>query len=375
LKHSTIRGPALLFNLPVLLTLLILLLVASWLLASTGFDGIFTARLFSSPQALVVLVFGPLALLAFSAVLLFSLISEHLHRPRGGRIRLRFFWYFFILILCSAIPQTLIVSRFVGAALGSWFDNRVSDSLAAAEELAELYTAERARVIQTVADRYLTGLAISNYRARPADWMKDIRSIDPHALACQVYRVEIDSDGQIQHSMVIELGDSDRFYPVKELEAVPEGLFTRSVNEDVFRFGRTVRYNDAVYIAVLSSLIPANFNARLDRIRSGYAQSRVIDRLRPHLPTIGLWLFAVFSLPVLLMVIILAMHMSARLGEPLVALEEVAARLCVGDASVRVVPHSKDEFSGLARALNSLADQRSAEISSKTGDKKNRADV
>lgn len=375
MKQSTIRGTALLFNLPVLSTLLILLLAASWLLASAGFDGIFTARLFSTPQGLVVLVFGPLALLAFSAVLLYSLISEHLHRPRGGRIRVRFFWYFLILILCSAIPQTLIVSRFVGSALASWFDNTVSDSLAAAEEIADLYTAERSRAIQAVADRYLNGLAISNYRSRPADWMQDIRSIDPHALACQVYLAGTDIHGQTHYSMVIELGDSERFYPVGELETVPEGLFTRSVTEDVFRFGRTVRYSNAVYIAVYSSLIPPKFNARLDRIRSGYEQSRIIDRLRPHLPTIGVWLFAVFSLPVLLMVIILAMHMSARLGEPLVALEEAATRLSVGDASVRVVPHSKDELSGLARALNSLADQRSTEILPKTGDKKNRSGV
>ncbi len=357
MKNIRRRSPSLLFNLPVLTILLILILSASYILATTGFSGIFSAEIFRSGRGLLLLVISPLVLLTFLSFMLYRMVSENLQSRRGARLRMRFFVAFCVLVLCASLPQTLIVSRFVGAALGTWFDNSISQSLKAAGDMADLYTAERLRSINIIANRYFSGLSISNYRSRATDWMPAIREIDPNAVAAQVFLKRSEFGGGPDFTPVLEIGDSSQFLSVADFAAVPEGLFFRTPQEDVYRFGRVVRYGNSTYICVYSSLLPAGFHERLNSITSGYNQSLVVDRLKPFLPTLGIWLYAVFSLPVLMMVVILALYMSSRIAEPITALEEAASRIAGGDMNVRIIAHTKDELGDLALALNTIAEQ------------------
>jgi len=178
------------YTLPFLLFIFVLVVAASWLLASSGFDGVFSASLFTSPQGILVLVIVPLGLLAFLGILFFGLVSESIHQGDASRIGNRLFFGAALAVLMATLPQTVIVGRFVSSALSTWFDHSVSEALVSADELVDLYSAERSRLILKVSDRFLNGLAISNYRARPVDWMTDIRSIDPGAAACQVYLLD-----------------------------------------------------------------------------------------------------------------------------------------------------------------------------------------
>jgi nitrogen fixation/metabolism regulation signal transduction histidine kinase len=342
------------FSLPFLCFTYVLIVASSFLLADRGFEGVFSATLFNTPRGILLLVAGPFAILSFLGLFLYAVISDSLHSGTAGRFSAKVFLVSASLLFAVALPQTVIVCRFVGTAVGSWYNEGVSDSLVAVEDVAGLYAEERARSMEKVAGRYFTGLAITAYREHPTDWMSDIRSIDPHAVACQVYREDRVGD-VTSYVPVIEAGDSERFLSRELFVHVRNGLFNLEGENDSFRYGALVRYSNSSYICIYTADIPEGFTDRLERVRETRAQARIIDTLKPYLPLMGIWIFAMFLLPSIVMILIIAFRAAITLGEPLRAIAEGTARLAEGDSSWRIVPRSKDETAVIGRMVNSIA--------------------
>lgn len=346
-----------------------LIVAASFFLASSGALGVFRATLFNTPKGILLLVVAPLALIVFLGLLLFGIMSDSTRRNRTNRAGNRIFLAFCLVIVASTVPQTIIVGRFVTTALRSWFSSSMSESLQSANEIADLYMAERKRLIELVAEKYLNGLSIDNYRDRPVDWMTQMRTMDPDAAACQVYLLSVDPDGVPRNVTLLESGDSDRFIPRLKLDAVHDGLFSLEGDDDVLRWGQIVRYGRSTYLCAYASRIPAGFREKLEQIRAAREQAHIIDTLDPYLPAMSIWIFLMFCLPSALMVIVISFLISVRLTDPLRALEEATARLAEGDSSFRLVTHANDEFSQTAVLLNSVA-----ESVGKTSEKAKQAD-
>ncbi len=366
MKQIRRRRPSVLYTFPFLVFSFVLILVSSFLLAVTGLEGVFSARLFNSPQGLLLLVVGPLTLIVLLSLFLFGMISESILHGSGNRFRLRLFLVICTLVFTATFPQTLILGRFVSTSLGTWFDRSVTDSLLSAEDIADLYSVERIRSIEKVSARFLNGLSISNYRARPTDWMSEIRSIDPHAAACQVYSQDGSADSAFFFP-VLEIGDSARFVPRNRLPEVTHGIFNLDAEEPLYRYGQIVRYSNSTYLCVYTSLLPEGFRASLATISAAAAQAGVIEKLKPFLPFMGIWIYVLFALPSLLMIVILAWFMSSRIAEPIRSIAEAVARLAEGDHSFCVIPHSRDELAETASLLNSIAESKN---SKKRSDKK-----
>lgn len=343
-----------LYAFPFLVLVFALITAASWILAERSFTGVFSGALFSSPEGLFFLVVAPLALLALIAIILVGTVSESLHTEGASRLRLRVFFSFSLLLVAVAIPESVIVGKFASSALGSWFDRSIPDSMNVAVEMADLYTEERIADIEAVSERYLSGLAISNWRARPSDWMAGIRQIDRHAVACQVY-LRTDVANEPVWSAVMESGNSLAFVAKDRLGSVPSGLFTLSDEEPWLRWGETVRYGNSVYLCVYTTSVPPSFDSDLDSVRDAWERSRAIDTLRPFFPWLGIWIFAVFLLPSLGMVLVLAWQYACRLSARVKTQTDALGSLAGGDARVRLIPAGKDELSQGAEAANAIA--------------------
>lgn len=354
--------PSVLFSAPFLFFILVLIALASFLLANSGFEGLLSTHLFTSPQGLLVLVIGPFALFVLLGLLLYSVVSHALHTAQATRFGHKLFVTMAVLIACASIPSGIIVSRFATTVIGSWFDREVSRSLSYAAEMADLYTAERIRDIEKVASRFFNGLAIANNRSRPADWMSDIRLIDAYAASCQVYAIE--GDGFLP---VVEYGDSSLFYPRSALDRVRDGFFVWQEDESVFRYGKTVHYSNSVYVCVYTSLIPSSFHDKSRLIQDARIKGDVIRILEPFLPFLGVWVYFLFCFPSVVMTIILAYYLSVGVSAPVASAAEAATRLEQGTPSLRPIVTGNDEVAGLCNSLNRLCD---AADGSKKKDKK-----
>ncbi len=356
MKQIRRRLPSGLYTLPFLVFTFVIIVCASYLLAVRGFDGLFSANIFNTPRGILLLVVCPLALLVFLSLFLYGIISESIHTGFRHRFRLRLFLIFTVLVVSATFPQSVIISRYVSTALGSWFNSSITGALVSAERLGELYTAERLGSIEKVTARFLNGLAISKYRARQTEWMNEIRSIDIFAVSCQVYALEKDFIKPV-YQPVVEIGDSAQFLPLDRLALVQDGFFTLSKKDTVFRYGQIVHYSNSIYVCIYTSLIPEGYLEGLEGIRTASANSKVIDTLKPFLPLMGIWIFVMFSLPSILMIIILAYFMSTRIDEPVRSISEAVGRLSEGDDSFIVIPHTRDELADTALLINSLTDR------------------
>ncbi len=354
------------FSLPFLCLVYFMVVASSFLLAERVFAGVFAATIFTSPHGILPFIAAPFALLAFLGLFLYAVIADSLHSGLSGRFSSRIFLATALLLFSVAAPTTLIVSRYAGVAVGSWYDRSVSDSLAAVEDIGDLYVEERLASMERVADRYFTGLAITSYRTRPSDWMSDIRALDPHAVACQVYRAARVGDSTAYQS-VIETGDSARFLSRDSLASVRDGLFTVPGERDVFRFGAVVRYSGSAYACVYTADIPAGFTERMERVRATRSQAKIVDTLKPFLPLMGIWVFAMFILPSLLIALVIAYRASCVVADPVRAILWHSSRLAEGDFSWRSVPRSRDETAEIAMKLNAVSANRSPEKADKKG--------
>ncbi len=326
------------------------------MIAGTAFQGVFSASLFKTRLGILFLVIVPVSLLALPAWLLYGVISQSLQREGSSAARLRLFLVQLALIFAISLPQALIIGSFVSSALGSWFTSDVSLALSRARSVADLYEEERLRDMNAVSDRFFNGLAIVNYRSWPRDWMSDIRSIDVLAAACQIYRV-VDRNGTAAYEPVMESGDSSRFLSRTNLVFVRNGQLFFDENE-VYRWGQLVRYSNETYVCVYTSRAAPGFFEARDHIASVHEQTGIIDILDPFLPWFGLWAYILFCLPTVCMVLTLSWRFSCSFTAPLRALQGVLESFEEGESGIRLVPHSQDEISQSAQAVNRLASKR-----------------
>lgn len=345
-----------LFSFPFLALVFVLVAAASYLVADRSFGGVFSSALFSSPEGLFFLVAAPAGLLVFIGFLFFGIVSESLHTEGSSPLRLNIFLSFGLLLVTVAVPESVIVGKFATAALGSWFDRSIPETMNAAAEMADLYVEERINDIHAVSEKYLSGLAISTWKTRPSDWMIGIRSIDRHAVACQVY-LETETDGSIEWAPVMESGDSLAFVPKDRLDSARTGLFEINEGEPYLRWGEKVRYGNSVYLCAYTTAIPESFNAKLESVRAAWERARAIDTLKPFFPFLGIWIFAMFLLPSLGMSLILAWRYSCSLSSRVRIHGKVLAAVALGEGKERLVPSGRDELAEAGAVVNQLADR------------------
>ncbi len=345
-----------LFSFPFLALVYALVVAAAYAVADRSFGGVFSSALFSSPEGLFFLVAAPLGLLVLTGFLFVGAVSDSLHAEGPSPLRRNVFLSFCLLLASVAVPESVIVGKFASEALGSWFDRSIPETMNVAAEMADLYMEERVTDIHAVSEKYLSGLAISTWKNRPSEWMTAIRSIDRHAVACQVY-LETGVNGEISRSPVMESGDSLSFVTKDRLDSVTAGLFSLAEGEPFLRWGEKVRYGNSVYLCVYTSAIPGTFNDKLDSVRSAWERARVIDTLKPYFPFLGIWIFALFLLPSLGMTLILAWRYSCRLSARVRSHASALASLAAGETGVRLVLTSKDELGAAGAAVNALAER------------------
>jgi len=325
--------------------------------------------MFSTPRGFLLLVVAPLSLILFLCFFFYTFFTHTMHAGYSSRFGRKLFALLAVLVTVIALSITLIVGRFTGIAVSSWFNGGVPDALRAARDISDLYQNERKQAIERVSFRFLNGLSIVNQRAMRRDWMEEIRVVDAYAAACQVYREDTTVE-PYGYEAVIESGDMDYFYPVDELYTVRDGFFPVSTEDRVFRYGKLVRYSTETFVCVYSSLIPVELLGKDALIRTVYEESRVLNALDRIMPYLGVWIFFIFCLPPVMMAVLLGYAVVLRLVTPLGLAADFSGQLGEEKQSFRLVPKGGDELETIAENLNRLAENTSEP--GKRGDKKAR---
>ncbi|ULQ59375.1 hypothetical protein K7I13_12960 [Brucepastera parasyntrophica] len=343
------------YTLPFLVTAAVLVFLISFLIAVESFESLFAATLFTTPRGILLFVALPITVLAAAGFLIYLMISRAMRAGGLGRFGFKIFCIFAALCFAAVIPQTVLTGKFVGAALGTWFNNSVTMAMHSAEEFARLYIDEREHQLENISTRYFNGLAIQTYRVFHPDWMSEMRVIDANAAACQVYQIEETEESYV-YFPIVEAGDSGVFLGEEQFSSIKNGLFAVTPEYPLLRYGQVVRYANNTYVCIYTSLLPADYHNKMSKIRDAYNQTLVVDKLEPLLPAAGFWIFILFLLPSLLMVFLLAYYACFRLSDPVRFLSEAALKIADTDYSYRIVPQKNDELGTLSSLVNAAAD-------------------
>lgn len=365
------------FSLPFILCVFALVSAACLILLSETVDGIFSDDFFHSPRGFFMLFVIPLSFIILAAFLFYGLGSEILKTGRMHSGGLRVFHTVCVFAVLVALLFCVFSSRFIHGLFSIYHDEHLEHSVANAVDIAEEYAKTRRAQIQTVADRFLTGLNIGNQRAYPRQWIPEIRDFDPHALAVQVYLEDPAAGGTGEgeknagYLAVKEEGDSSVFIAPGEIAEKENGIFMEYEKRDgetlsCMRIRKTARYAGNNYICLYTSAFPPEITEATRNAEETGVHISKLKKLSPVFPYFGVWLFSGFILPPVLILLLAAFYLCVRFSDPLAVLNRTSDAVSHGVADASVVAHRLDGLAEITAFVNAAAENiRAAQNSRK----------
>jgi nitrogen fixation/metabolism regulation signal transduction histidine kinase len=335
------------------LVLLYLLLIALVLVFA---DQLLTDLAFSRSFSTVLLI----ALAGiFPAFLLGSIVWNlvRLARDRregrpGVRFKVRLLAFFFLVVFLSSVPQAVLSVNFINAALNSWFSDRTGEALRGGLDTAFSYFDELSQSLRRFTsspfyEEDLLPIAVSNPRSA---W-STIESINPVIDAMQVYSP---AGEELFFAGPPELG----LRPQQALNAPPGQVASESSeNADFLRIVSEVPAAEGTYAVILSIQLPTNFDDNAEALTGSLETFTQLERLRAVFLRAVIAFYAVFSVPLLLLALLVSFVLSDEVIRPLVNLEDATRRVSEGDFSFRILSRSGDDLSLLVNSFNQMVSE------------------
>ncbi len=290
----------------------------------------------------------PLILIAFLATAVGRLIRDIRSKRPGGRLRARLLVYFVSTAFLASVPATVITARFIGGVMDSWYSADISGALQDARDFALDAYRYRLKVLERTAtsrsiERSIR-LAVSGDAAASA---AVLAAEDTALVAVQAF--ERRADGTWVGLAVA--GDAGR--TLGAFPGAKQGFLPRDPERD----GNSIRYVLApgpTAIRVVTFDLGTDFDARVARIERAVGMADSARALRPRLSATLAILYFAFSLPTILMAVIIAFSMATAVTQPIVSLADATKRVAEGDFSVRIFARPNDELGILVAAFNAM---------------------
>ncbi len=298
----------------------------------------------ASTPALLLAIFltVPSVMFIFLGIAVFRMARMLLSRRPGGKLQVKMLLYFALIAVLASAPVTIINSRFVSELVFLWERANLHSALEDAQWFALDAYRYRLAFLERIADSRQLDLVAAN-----RDPAMALRSIDEGLEALQDFRLGPDGSW-----MEVSFAGNNLFR-LSAPPALQKGFLPRESARDK----DTVKYlilPKPGMLRVLTFSLGKGFDYRLAQIEESRAQSDEIRALQPHLGLFLLLFYGAFSLPTLLMTIIIAVSLSGSITQPIVELSEALKRVAEGDFSVRILSRPKDEMGALTTAFNAM---------------------
>jgi two-component system nitrogen regulation sensor histidine kinase NtrY len=335
-RRSTLGVPSLVF-------MYLLLGVMGVIFSSAFFTESLRGRTSTPALLLAIFLTVPAVMFIFLGIAVFRMTRVLLSRQPGGKLQVKILLYFALIAVLASAPVTIINSRFVSELVFLWERANLHSALEDAQWFALDAYRYRLAILERIADSSRLDLAAAN-----RDQAAALRSIDDGLEALQDFSP--DPDGAWKE---ISFAGNNQ-HRLSAPPAFQRGFLPRESGRD----RDTVKYLTIPKpdtLRVLTFSLGKGFDDRLARIEESRAQSEEIRSLQPHLGLFLLLFYGAFSLPTLLMTMIIAVSLSGTITQPIVELSEALRRVAEGDFSVRILSKPKDEMGALAAAFNAMA--------------------
>lgn len=328
-----------------IILILMVLLFSSQILKDVTEEG----RLSNS----IIIPIGILLPLALLGIIVFNIIrlarDKRANKP-GVRFKIRLILFFTFISLLSSIPQGILSISFLDTTLNSWFSARLGRALEGGVHIALTHYNERVESLQDFSSSRVFHSLMQDIEYRPERVWENIRSVNRVVESFQVFKNE---------ESLFFFGDGRGEIEAYSSSLVREGSVIKDTTEEIsaLRVFRNVKAGGAEYQVVLSSFLPDNFDLEAGNLTKSLEVFRQLEEYNTIFRLVLILFYSFFSVPILLLSILVSFILSDEIIRPIVHLEEATRKVAEGDFSVRILSRSRDELAVLTQSFNTMVSE------------------
>ncbi|MBN2659244.1 MAG: HAMP domain-containing protein [Spirochaetales bacterium] len=301
------------------------------------------------PFILPLAIVMPLFLMIFIIYYLIKLGRMKKDHSPGIKLKSRLIFFFTIIVLFSAIPQTILSFKYIRQSTDKWFDDSLGNALTSGLEVALDF--HRA-YIDDLSDLYKSSEIASiiyKYREDPSSLWIALKGINNSLSSLQYsYKGNIqffgDENCRLDESLF--LNQNDGIQPKRSSKGI-----------DILSFQKILSV-DGYELRILCSIrIPDQFNINTARLTFSIDQFRQFKDFQEIFPIYALFIYLFFALPLIFLAILTAFSLSDDVTVPLERLEKATRRVAEGDYSFRILSPANDELSLLTSSFNEMINE------------------
>ncbi len=292
----------------------------------------------------------PVVLLGIIVLNVVRLARDKRANKPGVRFKIRLILFFTFISLLSSIPQGILSISFLDTTLNSWFSARLGRALEGGVHIALTHYNERVESLEGFSSSRVFQTLMQDIEYRPERVWENIHSANRMVESFQVFR-----DGESLFFFGEERGEIEGYSST----LVREGAVIKDTTEDIsaLRVFQTVDVSGRRYQVVLSSFLPANFDLEAGNLTKSLEVFRQLEEYNTIFRLVLILFYSFFSVPILLLSILVSFILSDEIIRPIVHLEDATRKVAEGDFSVRILSRSRDELAVLTQSFNTMVSE------------------
>ena len=335
----------LLIGLIVVFSQQILVSVASW-------------DLLSNLLVYLVAIAFPLILLGVIVYQVVRLVRERAERRPGSRFRTRLLLFFVLVALLASVPQVLLSINFINSAINFWLEARLGEALRGGLSISLDYYQGMVGNLRSFNSSPLMPVVLRDLQRNPERLWRNVQSINSQVEFIQVFT----PDGR---QLLFRGNPEGRLDALPALANGQEQAGSRDLpKEDRERI--SVLRNLAVhevggtsYVVVVGKVLSQGFDENARRLTESLEIFTQLNRYKQLFRLVLLVFYFFFSLPIVLLAILVSFLLTEEIIQPIANLEEATRRVAEGDFSFRILTRSADELSLLVSSFNRMVGELS----------------
>lgn len=286
----------------------------------------------------------PLILLIILLVNITKLIRDSRRQKSGTKFKIKLMIFFALIAILSSIPQTVLSVNFLNTALSSWFSSETGEALERGVGLAIKLNTDKRQSLQSFMTSAYFKDAMRRYPDDAERNLETFNRLNNNIQGIQVFK---------NQEEIAWAGESEQI----RLETPPEvnNLPVKKTSDYTMYHGvYNFQYRGNQYTVVLTS----HYNAEIDTTAALLTRNAEYfhqwDLLSPQFKIVLLLFYVIFSMPILLLSILMSFYMSEDILRPIFEIESATDRIAGGDFEFRIMQRQSGELSSLISSFNTM---------------------
>ena len=269
----------------------------------------------------------------------------------GVFFKIRLILFFSFIALLSAIPQGILSVSFLRTAMDSWFSSSMGTALNDGLEIALKYYNDKIRNLEEFGESRILATVITNRQDPPDQLWETVHEINPLIDSLQLF----DETG----AELLFFGESRARLDVSPSFETQSGILPKQDYREIsiLRHLSFIRNERGVSAVIIGSVLPGNFDEQARRITESIELFTLYRRLQNNFYIALIIVFSFFSLPLLLLAILVSFLLSDEIIRPIVSLEEATRKVADGDFTIRIFTRRKGELAVLIDSFNTMVSE------------------